>query len=241
MDWGMQTVAFAGYGVPLRADIPVTGMMSKLQNDYPDRRDELLELLGIDPEWRMHRLSDGQRRRVQIFLGLVRPFKILLLDEVTTSLDVVVRQDLLRYLRKETERTGATVVYATHIFDGLDDWPTHVHFLTNKGDTGWQGKLEDLTLYHDIKKSGASHIMLGVAEYWLRGEMKGNSVKEAEMGENAQLEGNAEADPAKRCGGYMAGRLAASLHKDEKAKAMDEKAKAIAQEQQTEADISPVC
>ena len=30
----------------------------------------------------MHQISDGQRRRVQIFLGLIRPFKILLMDEV---------------------------------------------------------------------------------------------------------------------------------------------------------------
>lgn len=28
---------------------------------------------------------------------------------------------------------GATVIYATHIFDGLDDWPSHLHFITNKG------------------------------------------------------------------------------------------------------------
>jgi CCR4-NOT complex subunit CAF16 len=48
--------------VPLQADIPVTGMMSKLQNAHPERRDELLHLLGIDPNWRMHRVSDGQRR-----------------------------------------------------------------------------------------------------------------------------------------------------------------------------------
>ena len=74
----------------------------------------------------------------QIFLGLIRPFKILLLDEVTVSLDVVVRQDLLRYLRRESEQRGATILYATHIFDGLDDWPTHLHYLCNKGHTGWQ-------------------------------------------------------------------------------------------------------
>ena len=120
----------------------------------------------------MHQVSDGQRRRVQIFLGLIRPFKILLLDEVrpppseeklphpsfaphlprstwslslshspappppplqvTVSLDVVVRQDLLRWLRRESETRGATILYATHIFDGLDDWPTHLHYLCNK-------------------------------------------------------------------------------------------------------------
>ena len=63
--------------------IPVYGMMEKLQAEYPERRDQLIKMLGIDLQWRMHQVSDGQRRRVQIFLGLIRSFKILLLDEVT--------------------------------------------------------------------------------------------------------------------------------------------------------------
>ena len=58
----------------------------------------------------MHQVSDGQRRRVQIFIGLIRPFKILLLDEVTVSLDVVVRVDLMNWLKKESDTRGATIV-----------------------------------------------------------------------------------------------------------------------------------
>ena len=170
-DWGMRTVAFAGYGCPLQADIPVFGMMQKLQEEYPERRDELLSLLGVDLQWRMHQVSDGQRRRVQIFLGLIRPFKILLLDEVTVSLDVVVRQDLLRYLRRESEQRGATILYATHIFDGLDDWPTHLHYLCNKGHTGWQGKIGDLDLYKKLRTEGEPSPLLRIAESWLRAEL----------------------------------------------------------------------
>jgi CCR4-NOT complex subunit CAF16 len=132
-DWGMRTVAFAGTGVPLMADIPVHKMMEKLQQSYPERRDELVEMLGIDLNWRMHQLSDGQRRRVQLLIGLIRPFKVLLLDEITTSLDVCVRQDLLRWLEKESIDRKATIIYATHIFDGLDDWPTYLHYLTDSG------------------------------------------------------------------------------------------------------------
>ena len=112
----MRTVAFAGYGCPLQADIPVHGMMKVLQAEYPERRQELLELLGIDPNWRMHQISDGQRRRVQIFLGLIRPFKVLLMDEVTVSLDVIVRQDLLRWLKKESETRG-TYIYYIYIYN----------------------------------------------------------------------------------------------------------------------------
>ena len=117
----MRTVAFAGYGCPLQADIPVHGMMKVLQAEYPERRQELLELLGIDPNWRMHQISDGQRRRVQIFLGLIRPFKVLLMDEVTVSLDVIVRQDLLRWLKKESETRGIYIYIYIFIYMNNND------------------------------------------------------------------------------------------------------------------------
>lgn len=45
----------------------------------PIRREKLIELLDIDLRWRMHKVSDGQRRRVQICMGLLHPFQVNLL------------------------------------------------------------------------------------------------------------------------------------------------------------------
>lgn len=42
------------------------------------RKQRLIKVLDINPEWRMHQVSDGQRRRVQICVGLLRPFKVSL-------------------------------------------------------------------------------------------------------------------------------------------------------------------
>jgi CCR4-NOT complex subunit CAF16 len=209
-DWGMRTVAFAGYGCPLQADIPVSKMMVKLQEEYPERRDELIELLGIDPNWRMHMVSDGQRRRVQIFLGLIRPFRILLLDEVTVSLDVIVRQDLLKWLARESKTRGATIIYATHIFDGLEDWPTHLHYLTNKGRTGWQGEIGELQLYKELRERGEPSPLLRIAESWLRKELLLKNEPEAPCGEFVQIQNNSNlAFGSDRGGGFSAGRMAA--------------------------------
>lgn len=212
-DWGMRTVAFAGYGCPLQADIPVHGMMAKLQQTYPERRKELIEMLGIDENWRMHQVSDGQRRRVQIFIGLLRPFKILLLDEVTVSLDVIVRMDLLRWLKRESETTGCTILYATHIFDGLDDWPTHLHYLTNGGKTGWQGKTEDLDIFKEMRLRNETSPLLRVAEHWLRAELAEKKAKgQLEAASGTAAIGNN--DPTQSAydnsgGGFSAGRMAA--------------------------------
>lgn len=202
-DWGMTSIAFVGASVPLMADIPVHKMMEKLQQTYPERRDELVNMLGIDLNWHMHQLSDGQRRRVQLMIGLIRPFKILLLDEITTSLDVCVRQDLLKWLTKESEERKATILYATHIFDGLDDWASHLFYLTNKGECGWQGKMEELDVYQQLKQNNHPSKMLAIAEHWLRKEL--DEARREGKFEKAQND-HPMADPTDRQGGYASGR-----------------------------------
>lgn len=51
----------------------------------PDRRDRLMDLLDINPSWRLNRISDGQRRRVQICMGLLKPYQarqLLLIPQI---------------------------------------------------------------------------------------------------------------------------------------------------------------
>ena len=46
------------------------------------------------------------------------------------DLDVLARKNLLDYLKDETIERNCTILYCTHIFDGLDDWPTHSIFIS---------------------------------------------------------------------------------------------------------------
>ena len=48
--------------------------------------------------------------------------EVILLDEATNSLDVLSRAALLAFLNEESQARGCTVLFATHIFDGLDGW-----------------------------------------------------------------------------------------------------------------------
>ena len=77
---------------------------------YLERVKELIQIMDINPKWRMHQISDGERRRVQLVLGLIKPWTLLLMDEVTVDLDVLVRADLLEFLKRETEKRDATIV-----------------------------------------------------------------------------------------------------------------------------------
>lgn len=42
----------------------------------PDRRAQLIQLLDIDLYQRVNTMSDGQRRRVQICMGLLKPYDV---------------------------------------------------------------------------------------------------------------------------------------------------------------------
>eukprot|EP00201_Polytomella_parva_P000047 CAMPEP_0175039184 /NCGR_PEP_ID=MMETSP0052_2-20121109/387_1 /TAXON_ID=51329 ORGANISM="Polytomella parva, Strain SAG 63-3" /NCGR_SAMPLE_ID=MMETSP0052_2 /ASSEMBLY_ACC=CAM_ASM_000194 /LENGTH=243 /DNA_ID=CAMNT_0016300897 /DNA_START=346 /DNA_END=1077 /DNA_ORIENTATION=+ len=124
-------VAFAGYSVPLSGDFPASKMIDGIPNVDPMRKAALIQALSVNPNWRMHQVSEGQRRRVQLCVGLLRPCQVLFLDEVTVDLDVLGRARLLAFLKKECEERTMSIVYATHIFDGLDDWPTHLAFVAD--------------------------------------------------------------------------------------------------------------
>jgi len=123
-------VAFLGGPFPFSADISVADILSARPGIDPARRARVLRILEVDPAWRMHQVSDGQRRRVQLLLDLERRLQVLLLDEVTAELDVLSRADLLRFLREESETLGTTIVYASHVLEGLASWATHLAFLS---------------------------------------------------------------------------------------------------------------
>ena len=118
-EWVLNPVVRNDIGVPELLD-SVGGIA------YPERKDSLVQILDIDLRWRMHAVSDGERRRVQLAMGLLRPWDVLLLDEVTVDLDLLARTRFLDWLKTETEGRSATVVYATHIFDGVGGWPSHL-------------------------------------------------------------------------------------------------------------------
>ena len=126
----VRNVSFAGQ-TPYVIDLAAGEMMKRWQEENLERRDELVKVLEIDLSWRMNKISDGQRKRVQIMLGLLRPFKFLIIDEFTNDLDVVVRDNFFNYLKKECYERNCSIIYATHIFDNIENFATHVIFIAN--------------------------------------------------------------------------------------------------------------
>ena len=82
-----------------------------------DRSVELLEMVGI-PRTRLksypHELSGGMRQRVMIAMALAAEPEVVIMDEPTTALDVVVQRDILAEIFELKSRLGFSVLFITH-------------------------------------------------------------------------------------------------------------------------------
>jgi ABC-2 type transport system ATP-binding protein len=83
--------------------------------DLSDRIDEVLARLGLGDrrEARPGSLSRGMRQKVSLGCALIRPYRLLVLDEPVVGLDPST-QRTLRELLLETKRAGAAVMLTTH-------------------------------------------------------------------------------------------------------------------------------
>jgi peptide/nickel transport system ATP-binding protein len=81
------------------------------------RAAELLEMVGIDPD-RLgsypHQLSGGMRQRVGIAMALALSPALIILDEPTTALDVIVEREILEEIQGLQRKLGFAVMFITH-------------------------------------------------------------------------------------------------------------------------------
>jgi len=77
----------------------------------------LMEVVGVPAE-RLeafpHELSGGMRQRVMIAMALLLDPPIMIMDEPTTALDVVVQRDILREVTRLRDELGFAVIFITH-------------------------------------------------------------------------------------------------------------------------------
>ncbi len=81
------------------------------------RSSEVLRMVGIDPVHLRsypHQLSGGMRQRAMIAMALLFEPQLVIMDEPTSSLDVVAQRSLMIQIKRLQERLGFAVVFVTH-------------------------------------------------------------------------------------------------------------------------------
>lgn len=86
------------------------------------RGQELFEQLDLGGMWKRQpkTMSGGQRRRLDIAMGLVHDPRLVFLDEPTTGLDPQARANLWVHISELRSRLGSTVFLTTHYLDEAD-------------------------------------------------------------------------------------------------------------------------
>jgi ABC-2 type transport system ATP-binding protein len=104
----------------LDAEVTVRDTLTLYARLYPAPRPvrEVLELTGLtaDAHTRVGALSGGQRRRVDLAIGIIGQPEVLFLDEPTTGLDPEARRQTWQAITNLTA-TGTTVILTTHYID----------------------------------------------------------------------------------------------------------------------------
>jgi ABC-2 type transport system ATP-binding protein len=101
-------------------DVTVREQLTHFAGFYPNPRsvDEVIAAVGLEEKEKtlIRKLSGGQRRRVDVALGIIGRPELLFLDEPTTGFDPEARHnfwDLIRKLKSE----GTTILLTTHYLD----------------------------------------------------------------------------------------------------------------------------
>lgn len=101
-------------------DLTVYETIHHFSGYYSNPRDprEVVEAIGLDDKKRalVHTLSGGQRRRLDVGLGIVGNPELLFLDEPTTGFDPEARRDFWELIRGLRD-LGTTIVLTTHYLE----------------------------------------------------------------------------------------------------------------------------
>jgi peptide/nickel transport system ATP-binding protein len=82
-----------------------------------ERVAELLDLVGIGPSRANqypHQYSGGMRQRAMIAMALACNPQVVIADEPTTALDVMIQAQILELLNRLRERLGLSIIFVTH-------------------------------------------------------------------------------------------------------------------------------
>lgn len=116
-----------------------------------ERAEELLNLVNISPDRLRsfpHELSGGMRQRVVIAMALALEPELIILDEPTTALDVVVQFNIVKRILSLKNKMGFSVLFITH------DLPLMLSICDSIG-IMYAGKIVERASVEKIKLGGA--------------------------------------------------------------------------------------
>jgi peptide/nickel transport system ATP-binding protein len=99
------------------------------KHEARDRAAELFDIVGIERQ-RLdsypHELSGGMRQRAVIAIALALEPPLMIMDEPTTALDVVVQKDIMQQIDELKEKMGFSILFITHDLSLMVEFSTRI-------------------------------------------------------------------------------------------------------------------
>lgn len=119
----------AGYPLAMNARQIGKVMRSAYKNWNPDAYEHYLEKLAVPANKPFKDFSRGMKMKLSIAVALSHGAKLLILDEATSGLDPVVREELLDVFNEFTRDSGNSVLISSHIVSDLEKICDYIAFL----------------------------------------------------------------------------------------------------------------
>lgn len=114
--------------------------------DYVDR-------FSLPRKKKISELSKGMKMKLQIATAISHGAKLLIMDEATTGLDPVVRNEILDIFREYLQDEGHSILMSSHIISDLEKIADYVTFIDN-GKILLSGSKEEILENHGLVKCG---------------------------------------------------------------------------------------
>ena len=94
------------------------------------RATHIINALQLDPTANVKRMSKGMKQKTALVAAFMHQPEIIILDEPTTGLDPLMREEFKKLIKEEKEK-GTTIIMSNHMFDELEETCDRIAFIKN--------------------------------------------------------------------------------------------------------------
>ncbi|MBQ8999184.1 MAG: ABC transporter ATP-binding protein [Clostridium sp.] len=151
-----ENIAYVGDESGFLEESKLSNLHKIISKFYPNWDESLyqnyLTKFNIDESKLYKDLSKGQKKQFELIMALSHHPKLLIMDEPTSSLDPIIRNEFLELMQDHIEMDSMTVFYSTHITTDLDKSADYIVMVYN-GKILLQGEKDYILDNHVLIKS----------------------------------------------------------------------------------------
>ena len=150
-----QDIAYVGDVSGFLEESKISNLHKVISNFYSNWDEELykkyINEFKVNEDKAYKDLSKGQKKQFELIMALSHHPKLLIMDEPTSSLDPLIRNDFLELMQRHMELDNMTVFYSTHITTDLDKAADYIVMIYN-GNIILQDEKDSILENHIIVK-----------------------------------------------------------------------------------------